>query len=405
MIEFKGVRKVYPGNAVAIKDANLTINDGEFVCFIGTSGSGKTTALRMINRMHDPSDGVIEIDGEATTSKEPVKLRRSIGYVIQRIGLMPHQTIYDNIITVPKLLGWDADKMRARAEELMERVELPLDFLDRYPNELSGGQQQRIGVIRALAANPKIVLMDEPFGALDPITRDALQELVKELQEEYHSTFVFVTHDMDEALKLSDRIAIWHDGELVQYDTPDEILRHPVNDYVRDFVGEERLSQAETAYITVKEVMNTKPLTIRADESIADAITVMRNNRVDGLYVVDDEKTLLGWIGLEAISATRDSSIKVEDIMQRKVRYVIEDALIQDTMHKILYGGKQNVPVINMQGHLTGIVTRSALVNIIYDKIWGVDDVIEQTDGLGKNAKPTPVQELPVTPEAEGAEV
>lgn len=246
MIEFKNVEKVYPGGTTAVKDASLTIDDGEFVCFIGTSGSGKTTALRMINRMHDPSGGEILIDGEATTSKDPVELRRGIGYVIQQTGLMPHMTVYDNIVTVPRLLKWDEKKNRDIAERLMNRVELPVEYLDRYPSELSGGQQQRIGVIRALAANPKIVLMDEPFGALDPITRDALQELVKELQVEFGSTFVFVTHDMDEALNLADRIAVWHEGDLIQYDTPDEILRNPANEHVRGFLGEERLMQAQT---------------------------------------------------------------------------------------------------------------------------------------------------------------
>ncbi|MHA6602685.1 ABC transporter ATP-binding protein [Aerococcus urinae] len=240
MIEFDQVEKIYPGNVQALKKSSLTINDGEFVCFIGRSGSGKTTALRMINRMHDPSSGAILINGQQTTDLNSVDLRRKIGYVIQQIGLMPHMTIYDNIVTVPRLLKVDEEECKRIAHRLLKRVELPEDFLDRYPSELSGGQQQRVGVIRALAANPEIVLMDEPFGALDPITRDSLQELVKDLQREYGSTFVFVTHDMDEALTLADRIAIWRDGDLVQYDTPDNIIQNPADDYVRDFLGEDR---------------------------------------------------------------------------------------------------------------------------------------------------------------------
>src|SRR5690606_32858082 len=184
MIEFKNVSKTYKDGTKAVENINLTFNDGEFIVFIGTSGSGKTTSMRMINRMNEPTKGQILIDGEDIMKKDPVELRRGIGYVIQQIGLMPHMTVYDNITLVPKLLKWSEEKKRAKAEELIKRVDLPVEFLDRYPSELSGGQQQRIGVIRALAADQDIILMDEPFGALDPITRDALQELVKHLQSE-----------------------------------------------------------------------------------------------------------------------------------------------------------------------------------------------------------------------------
>ncbi|AMB94223.1 ABC transporter ATP-binding protein [Aerococcus sanguinicola] len=376
MIEFKNVSKVYPGNVHALKDANLTIQDGEFVCFIGTSGSGKTTALRMINRMHDPSEGEILIDGQATTSMNAVDMRRKIGYVIQRIGLMPHMTVYENIVTVPRLLKWDEDRCRSEAEKLMKRVELPLDYLDRYPSELSGGQQQRIGVIRALVANPKIVLMDEPFGALDPITRDALQELVKELQREYHNTFIFVTHDMDEALNLADRIAIWDKGNLLQYDTPEEILRHPADDYVKSFLGEDRLFEAKTQYIQVKDVMNDKPLSISMGQSLSDALTMMRDRHVDSLFVVDDRKRLKGQISIENIMNARDMEASVSDEMVRR-RGVQEDALVQDTIQRILKAKVQNVAVVNREGQLTGIVTRSNLVNIVYEVIWGETKAIE----------------------------
>ncbi|MDK6804801.1 ABC transporter ATP-binding protein [Aerococcus sp. UMB7834] len=376
MIEFNNVSKVYPGNVHALKDANLTIQDGEFVCFIGTSGSGKTTALRMINRMHDPSEGEILIDGQATTSMNAVDMRRKIGYVIQRIGLMPHMTVYENIVTVPRLLKWDEDRCRTEAEKLMKRVELPLDYLDRYPSELSGGQQQRIGVIRALVANPKIVLMDEPFGALDPITRDALQELVKELQREYHNTFIFVTHDMDEALNLADRIAIWDKGNLLQYDTPEEILRHPADDYVKSFLGEDRLFEAKTQYIQVKDVMNDKPLSISMGQSLSDALTLMRDSHVDSLFVVDDRKRLKGQISIENIMNARDMEASVSDEMVRR-RGVQEDALVQDTIQRILKAKVQNVAVVNREGQLTGIVTRSNLVNIVYEVIWGETKAIE----------------------------
>ena len=246
MIEYKGVTKIYDNEVVAVNDVNFEVADGEFVCFIGSSGSGKTTALRLINRMHEATEGEIIINGKNIKDFKPVELRRQIGYVIQQTGLFPHLTVYENVVTVPRLLEWDEEKCRETAERLMERVDLPLELLERYPSELSGGQQQRIGVIRALAANPEVVLMDEPFGALDPITRDApIHDLVIELQEEYNNTFVFVTHDMDEALKLGDRIAIWREGEVVQYDTPEAILTYPADDYVRDFIGEDRLFDAK----------------------------------------------------------------------------------------------------------------------------------------------------------------
>src|SRR5699024_7827802 len=182
MIEFRNVSKIYPGNQVAAENINIKIEDGQFVCFIGTSGSGKTTCMRMINRMNEPTSGEILIDGKNIMEYDPVALRREIGYVIQQIGLMPHMTIYENIVMVPRLLKWNEDKLRPLAENLIEKVDLPISYLDKYPSELSGGQQQRIGVIRALAADQNIILMDEPFGALDPITRDSLQQLVKKLQ-------------------------------------------------------------------------------------------------------------------------------------------------------------------------------------------------------------------------------
>ena len=208
MIEFKNVSKTYKDGTKAVENINLTFNDGEFIVFIGTSGSGKTTSMRMINRMNEPTKGQILIDGEDIMKKDPVELRRGIGYVIQQIGLMPHMTVYDNITLVPKLLKWPEEKKRAKAEELIKRVDLPVEFLDRYPNELSGGQQQRIGVIRALAADQDIILMDEPFGALDPHTKSMMQLLLRELWEKEKPTVVFITHDIDEAVFLANKVYV-----------------------------------------------------------------------------------------------------------------------------------------------------------------------------------------------------
>ena len=375
MIEFKEVSKIYNNEIKAVDNVDLEIQDGEFVCFIGTSGSGKTTALRLINRMHEPTYGEITMNGEKIKDMDAVNLRRKIGYAIQQTGLLPHLTIYENFVTVPRLLEWSEEKCRETAERLMERVELPLELLNRYPSELSGGQQQRIGVIRALAANPETVLMDEPFGALDPITRDALHELVIELQEEYNNTFVFVTHDMDEALKLGDRIAIWHEGKVVQYDTPENILAEPANDYVRDFVGRERLFDAKTSNITVKEVMNANVLTISPGKSVSDALTVMHSKGVDTLFVVDDYGKLMGRVTIEYIANIKNKSRNITEIMDDSIRPLRETTLIQNQLQQVLKTGRSNIPVVDIEGHLTGIITKTTLVNLVYDIIWNQEEI------------------------------
>ena len=236
MVEFKNVSKIYPGGKVAVENINLRIERGEFVCFIGTSGGGKTTTLRMINGMLIPTGGDITVDGKNIHDIDPIELRRSIGYVIQNIGLMPHMTIRDNITLVPKLLKWPKEKRDARAKELIKMVELPEEFLDRYPSELSGGQQQRIGVIRALAADQQIILMDERLVALDPLTREALQRLVKRLQQQMGRTIIMVTHDMDEAIRLADRIVIMDQGHIIQNASPDDVLTHPANEFVANLI-------------------------------------------------------------------------------------------------------------------------------------------------------------------------
>ena len=222
----------------------------------------------------------------------PVELRREIGYVIQQIGLMPHMTIKENIVLVPKLLKWSQEKKEAKAKELIKLVDLPESYLDRYPSQLSGGQQQRIGVVRALAAEQDIILMDEPFGALDPITRDTLQDLVKELQQKLGKTFIFVTHDMDEAIKLADKICIMSEGRVVQFDTPDNILRYPANDFVRDFIGQNRLIQDRPNMRTVEDAM-IKPVTVHADSSLDEAVKIMRERRVDTIFVTGKMKSYL----------------------------------------------------------------------------------------------------------------
>ncbi|ASN03897.1 betaine/proline/choline family ABC transporter ATP-binding protein [Virgibacillus necropolis] len=374
MLKFNHVSKVYDGGKKAVDGMNLEVDKGEFIVFIGPSGCGKTTTMKMINRLIEPSEGSIHIEGENILEKDLVQLRREIGYVIQQIGLFPHMTIEENISLVPKLLKWPEDKRRSRAEELLQLVDMEKSYLERYPNELSGGQQQRIGVLRALAADPPLILMDEPFGALDPITRDALQEEFKKLQQSLGKTIVFVTHDMDEALKLADRIVIMREGKLVQVGTPDEILRNPADDFVEEFIGKERLVQARPSIQTVEQIMSADPATVSEDKSLSDAIQIMKQRRVDSLLVVDERNVLKGYIDIEIIDQNRKKATRVGDVMSSEVYTVKEGTLLRDTVHKILRRGMKYVPVVDEENRLLGLVTRANLADVVYDSIWGEED-------------------------------
>ncbi|CAD2073932.1 betaine/proline/choline family ABC transporter ATP-binding protein [Jeotgalicoccus meleagridis] len=376
MLSFKNISKTYGGSKKAVDNISLDINEGEFIAFIGTSGSGKTTALRMINRMIEPTSGTITINGEDISKKNPVELRRGIGYVIQQIGLLPHMTIKENITLVPRLLKWSDEDKDEKARELIKLVDLPEEYLDRYPSELSGGQQQRIGVVRALAAEQNIILMDEPFGALDPITRDTLQDLVKELQKKLGKTFIFVTHDMDEAIKLADRIVIMSHGKVIQFDTPDEILRNPANDFVRDFIGEGRLIQDRPNMRTVQDAM-IQPVSITVDKSINDCIALMREKRIDTIFVTDHNNKLLGFVDIEDINEGYRKGMDLIDLMNRDVYRIGVDSKLQDSVRTILKRNIRNIPVIDDNNKLIGLITRSNLVDIVYDTIWGEQEVNE----------------------------
>lgn len=373
MIEFKNIAKIYPGNQVAVEDVNLTFEEGEFICFIGTSGSGKTTCMRMINRMNEPSKGQILINGQDIQSMNPVELRRKIGYVIQQIGLLPHMTIYENVVMVPRLLKWDEDKMRATAEDLIQRVDLPLSYLDKYPSELSGGQQQRIGVIRALAADQKIILMDEPFGALDPITRDSLQKLIKRLQKELGKTIVFVSHDMDEALTLADKIVIMDKGHVIQFDSPENILKNPKSKYVRDLIGEEKINEAKTSFNTVETIMLKNPVSIHQDKTTYEAIKLMREKRVDTLFITDQDQKLVGVVGMFDLSKMGRQVKPVKEIMV-KPEYIHRETKIKDAVRAIWQLDIRNMPVVDDENKLVGIVTRASVVDTIYTNLWGEEE-------------------------------
>lgn len=374
MLTFENVTKIYSGSKKAVNNLNLQIEKGEFICFIGPSGCGKTTSMKMVNRLIEPTEGRILIDGKDIMKQNRVQMRREIGYVIQQIGLFPHMTISENITLVPKLLQWSKEKRRERAAELIKLVNLPEEYLNRYPQELSGGQQQRIGVLRALASNPPLILMDEPFGALDPITRDGLQEEFKDLQRRLGKTIVFVTHDMDEAIKLADRIVIMKDGEIVQVDTPDEILRNPANEFVESFIGKERLIQTKPDVTTVGQIMNKIPATVHKEETLSTAIQRMKEKRVDSLLVIGDDHTLEGYIDVEDIEENRKKSTLVGEIYETELYKVKEDSLIRDTIQKMLRRHTKYVPVVDDLNRLKGIVTRATLADLVYESIWGDED-------------------------------
>jgi osmoprotectant transport system ATP-binding protein len=292
VIRLKGVSKVFPGaSAPAVRDLSLEIAEGEFVCLVGPSGCGKTTTLKMINRLIEPTSGRIEVGDRDILSVPAHELRRGIGYVIQQVGLFAHRTIADNIGTVPDLLGWDKARIGARTSELMELVGLDPELAARYPSELSGGQQQRVGVARALAADPPVMLMDEPFGAVDPLVRDRLQDELLRLQEQVRKTIVFVTHDIDEAIKLADRVVVLNVGGILeQAAAPTELLAHPANDFVASFLGERRgirrLSLLRVGDIELEQTDPGNDLpTVNPDDTLLDALQTILRAGTQAAYV------------------------------------------------------------------------------------------------------------------------
>jgi osmoprotectant transport system ATP-binding protein len=310
VITLEHVTKRYPGTGVvAVDDVSLHIPEGLTVALIGPSGCGKTTTMRMVNRLVEPTAGRILVNGEDVTHGDPVALRRHIGYVIQQVGLFPHMTIAQNIAAVPNLLGWDAPRIRRRTEELLQLVGLdPHEMLARYPAQLSGGQRQRVGVARALAADPPVLLMDEPFGALDPIARTLLQTEFRQILKRVRKTVVLVTHDLDEAARLGDRIAIMRSGRIVQYDTPNVVLSHPADAFVESFVGTDR-ALIRLGLFTVAEAMSAESppphaAVVSMGSTLRDALALMVAANSDMLGVVDESGALRGRLTREAIFST-----------------------------------------------------------------------------------------------------
>ncbi|NOW91004.1 ABC transporter ATP-binding protein [Clostridium beijerinckii] len=374
MIEFKNIRKDFK-NKTILKDITLKINRGELVAIIGSSGCGKTTTLKMINRLIKPTSGKIFINGEDIASKDVIKLRRNIGYVIQQTGLFPHLTIRENIEMIPKVEKLNKASIEKRTLELMDMVGLNSnDFLDRYPTELSGGQQQRVGVARAFATNPEIILMDEPFSALDPITRVQLQEELIDLQSNLKRTIVFVTHDMDEAIKIADKICIMNKGEIVQYDTPENILKNPINDFVSEFIGKNRI-WSSPEFIRAKDIMIDHPVVCFKNASLLRCIEKMRSSKVDSLMVIDRESYLLGIITAKQIQNKTDRNIPVEDIMNNKFISVQPDDSIIDILELVKEHKIGQVPVLDDFGVLKGIITKSSLVTTLSSQFLDMEEV------------------------------
>ena len=297
MITFENVTKRYAGGTVAVDDLSLEVPAGQTMVLVGPSGCGKTTSLRMINRLIDPSSGRILLDGQDIQQSNPAQLRRGIGYVIQQSGLFPHRNVQDNIATVPLLTGWSKPKARERARELMELVGLDAQMALRYPHQLSGGQQQRVGVARALAADPPVLLMDEPFSAVDPIVRASLQDELLRLQAELRKTVVFVTHDIEEAIKVGDQVAIFRPhGVVAQVDTPQRLLAAPVDGYVEDFLGFDR-GIRRLSFLAAQTLDLDTSAIVSQDAAAADALAQARKAGEEWLLVIDSERLPRGWVG------------------------------------------------------------------------------------------------------------
>lgn len=354
MIRLENVTKRY-GETLAVSGLSLEVPDGEVCVLIGPSGCGKTTTLRMINRLIEPTSGRILVGGRDVTSVSPEELRRGLGYAIQSVGLFPHLTVGDNIVTVPKLLGWDRERMDARARELLTLVGLdPDEYPGKYPRQLSGGEAQRVGVARALAADPPVLLMDEPFGAVDPLNRERLQDEFARIQRELRKTVVFVTHDVDEAIRLADRIALMRGGRLQQYDTPEELLDHPANKFVHDFMGADRALK-RLGRVRAADVMRVDVPKLTEEHSAAmlaqDAVKVASRF----MYLVDDAGRLEGWLDVRALrgGASPEAAITRVDWHETSVR---PDTSLKEALSRMLGLGFRSIAVADRDGVLRGAI-------------------------------------------------
>ncbi|WP_048600743.1 betaine/proline/choline family ABC transporter ATP-binding protein [Rubeoparvulum massiliense] len=365
MIQFQEVSKKFK-EQLAVRNITFTIEEGEFIVLIGESGSGKTTTMKMINRLIEPTSGTILINGHSISTINPIQLRRSIGYVIQKVGLFPHMTVGENIEIVPLLKHWSAEDRRARAEELMDLVGLPAkEYYERYPHQLSGGQQQRIGIARALAGRPHLILMDEPFSALDPITREQLHDEMLRIHEELNTTIVMVSHDMDEAIKLADRIGVMKDGELLQFGTPEEILLKPANHFVEDLVGRDRLWR-QPELLVVSEIMSKQFPTITPEKNVEEAIHLMHEKRLDYLLVINEQGLLLGEITPHELHG-QESHIAIHMLMKNTIPPLHLNNNLVDALDRMRQKRHPVLPVLDDEGRLCGVITRANMLRTLTD--------------------------------------
>ena len=372
MIELIDVSKTYNGKDMVVENLNLEIKQGDLVVLVGESGCGKTTTMKMINRLEELSSGSIMIDGKDIRGVDPIELRRNIGYVIQRVGLFPHLTVGQNIGIVPWLTKNDPAKIAKKTIELLEMIGLKHEeYLNRFPNELSGGQQQRVGVARALANNPDIVLMDEPFSALDPITRGQLQNELLNLQEELHKTIVFVTHDVDEAIKIGDKIAVMQDGKIMQYDTPEKVLKKPANQFIENFVGQDRLWKTPDM-LRARDIMNKDYVRIGMNRSLAHAAELMREKNSEVLVVFSSSGNkpdcMQGIIDRRQLHKEYDHDVRMKDIMNTDMVTVQPDTPLNKVLqlrknHKLRF-----IPVVE-DGVTVGIITETSILSILTEII------------------------------------
>jgi osmoprotectant transport system ATP-binding protein len=372
-VAYREATKRYPGQAEpAVDSLSLDVPAGEICVLVGPSGCGKTTALRMANRMVELTSGDILLDGVSVRSRPPAELRRHIGYVIQQIGLFPHLTVGDNIAVVPRLLGWDRRRARARVEEMLDLVSLPGDMRDRYPAQLSGGQRQRVGVARALAADPAVMLMDEPFGAVDPINRERLQNQFLRLQSEIRKTIVFVTHDIDEAIKMGDRVAVMQrGGKLAQYATPAELLMTPASEFVEDFVGADR-ALTRLSLLRVRDIELWRAPLARAGEPVAAVRERLAGADVPHPVVVDDAGRPVGWMSdrdllAETVSATPGAS--AHPILEL-------DDVLRDALSDLLESDSRYGAVVDGEGRVAGVLSVEVISEFLSS-----DDARRRTTG------------------------
>jgi len=354
LIELKNITKKF-GKQTAVKNLNLKVEKGNITMFIGPSGCGKTTTLKMINRLIEPTSGDILVQGKSVVDMEAVKLRRSIGYVIQEVGLFPHFSVFDNIAVVPRLLEWEESRIEERVEELLHLVTLDSSYAQKYPLQLSGGEQQRVGLARALAADPEVLLMDEPFGAIDPINRLKLHDSFLEIQEEIKKTIIFVTHDINEAVKLGDKIAIMSEGNLVQYDDVEEILQNPKNEFVENLLGRDRSLKALTLEKTKNFVTQDDYLIISPNDDQQSLRQKIKKSQFEQAFILDENGRLIGRKILEVKKGNEELIHDHNPVVVDRNNNLIE------ALSTMLESGEHQLPVVNSKGKFTGVINLSSI--------------------------------------------